>query len=435
MKLFHKKKSLEGFLIQLEAKIVKENQEQESECLLEKQHNSGSHFKGVSSSSKQVNKNRNSKYTRNNNSSKYLGINRSSYRRISAANGNANSEGILLRETQGGNESELPNPNEVVWTNRKKLFLSLLLLGVLGFLAFFLVGTMAALKWFDSEDPEPRAIKLGEYRDRENPLKQGVVDSPTQTPFSSPIMNVKTIVQSVKSQTNGSAHALKRFAAADVADNGAATAAGQRSGESATTTTTAKSSKIRTKSLRPNSSKSKSKNAESSSKLPKSHFPFAIPPLASEVFTDHSEISEMFSPSGKPAADGTIRKLDDLENGGKLAQDSGNDGPPETTITYSSLEAAALNESSVINQIVHSRTPTPSRLFLKAAALTNEPSVKNQIVYAPTPVPSRHLVAPNKMHVNQDLGFNLTNLSLGQLRMLLDQLSVKSGKKPSVNLT
>ena len=53
-----------------------------------------------------------------------------------------------------------------------QLFLSLLLLGVLGFLAFFLVGTMAALKWFDSEDPEPRAIKLGEYRDRENPLKQ-----------------------------------------------------------------------------------------------------------------------------------------------------------------------------------------------------------------------------------------------------------------------
>ena len=43
------------------------------------------------------------------------------------------------------------------------MFLSLLVLGVLAFSAFFLVGTMASLKWLNRSDiVDPKPVKLGQ---------------------------------------------------------------------------------------------------------------------------------------------------------------------------------------------------------------------------------------------------------------------------------
>jgi len=161
MKLFQKKNSLEGFLIQLEAKIIEENQE-ETECLLEEKKESGNNSRlACGRKSSKFISNSSSRYKNNNSSFKNLSA--TSYH---TGNRNANSERALLRPTPTGTgwDSEVPTPNEVVWTSRKKLFVGLMTLALLAFLAFFLVGTMASLKWLDrSRNKEPKGVKLGEY--------------------------------------------------------------------------------------------------------------------------------------------------------------------------------------------------------------------------------------------------------------------------------
>lgn len=129
-----------------------------------------------------------SKYMKNNSSSRCK--NNNSSIRYYSTNQNAQSDNPLTREATLGTVSEVPAPNEVSWTNRKKFFVGLLALGVLGFLAFFLVGTMASLKWFDRTNQEPKAIKLGEYAIKEKPAKQQILAVPTPAVVSESSKNV-----------------------------------------------------------------------------------------------------------------------------------------------------------------------------------------------------------------------------------------------------
>jgi len=182
MKFFKKAKSLEGFLIQLEAKISEEHEEQETECLLEKQNRNGScaKKKGVdrnaTSAKYAINKNRNA------NGANFM-----------TNNSNVQADDRSLEEVATKKDDEVPAPGDVNWTNRKKLMVSLFALGVLGFLTFFLVGTMASLKWFSrSDEDDPLPVALGAH---------AVIEKYKFHPLASISANPTRNVTSLKSTT------------------------------------------------------------------------------------------------------------------------------------------------------------------------------------------------------------------------------------------
>jgi len=125
MMCIKKKKSLEEFLLQLEAKTSGGNEEQESESLLPPE-------------------------------------NRTANNSLYVTNNNAHPDRVQSEAVTDKNQLGSRNNEEFTWDNRKKLFAGLLALALLLFLAFFLVGTMASLKWLNRNDePDPLPIALG----------------------------------------------------------------------------------------------------------------------------------------------------------------------------------------------------------------------------------------------------------------------------------